>query len=106
MFENVEVNTEVEAITAGKNGGAAAHEVLLKALENAKGYSMKTAAAIKLLYEGDTRSADKVKNSFASVKTHCWTKSDVRVEYADSGHTVIKAVGKRVKGTDKYQPFA
>ena len=104
-MKDVKVNT-TETKKANSGAGSAKHEQLLEILSEAKGYSMNTVDAIEALYPGDTRSQDKIKNSFASVKTHCWTKSDWRVEYVDSNHDIIGIVGKRVAGTNEYNPIA
>jgi len=109
-MKDIKVNTK-EAKDVGNGSGIAAHEMLLAALADSKGYSMRTVDAIELLYPNDPRSADKVKNSFASVKTHCWTKSDYRVEYTDSQRENIAIVGKRAvdengNTTNKYNPVA
>ena len=59
---------------------------------------MNTVDAIELLYPGDTRSHEKVKNSFASIKSHCFSKADWRVDYLDAKNEVIGIVGKRAEG--------
>ncbi len=95
-----------KTVAANSGAGSAKHEMLLDLLSNQDGYSMNTIDAIEALYPGDTRSNEKIKNSFASVKTHCWTKSDWRVEYVDSNRDVIGIVGKRVAGSNEYNPIA
>jgi len=82
-MKDVKVNVK-ETKAVGHGTGIAAHEMLLNALSDSDGYSMRTVDALEMLYPGDTRSHDKIKNSFASVKTHCWTKADWRVEYTDA----------------------
>jgi len=104
-MKDIKINTK-ETKVAGNAGGAAKHEQLLNALSQADGYSMRVVDAIEMLYPNDPRPEEKVKNSFASVKTHCWSKSDWRVEYVDSTHETIGIVGKRVAGTDTYNPIA
>jgi len=104
-MKDVKVNTD-KTQAANSGAGSAKHEMLLDLLSESKGYSMNTIDAIEALYPGDTRSHEKIKNSFASVKTHCWTKSDWRVEYVDSNRDVIGIVGKRVAGTNEYNPIA
>jgi len=94
-----------KTVAANSGAGSAKHEQLLELLSESKGYSMNTIDAIEALYPLDSRSKDKIKNSFASVKTHCWTKSDWRVEYIDSNRDVIGIVGKRVAGTNEYNPI-
>ncbi len=105
-MENVKLNDKAEAVKAGRNGSAAQHVTLLEALSSNEGYSMKTKDALELLYPGDPRPEVDIKNSFASAKTHCWTKADWRVEYLDATRSTIGIVGKRIKGTDTYQPVA
>ncbi len=103
-MKDITINTkETKNITS--SSGQAAHEILLDALSSAKGYSMTTQSALDLLYKEDPRSEDKIKNSFSSVKTHCWTKADWRVEYLDPTHNTIGIVGKRVTGTNTYNPI-
>ena len=97
-LNEIEVNTE-EA-KKSTSGGQAAHETLLEALASSDDYSMRTVDAIELLYAGDLRTEDKIKNSFASVKTHCFTKADWRVEYTDPARETIAIVGKRAAGND------
>lgn len=104
-MKDIKVNTK-ETKAVGHGSGVAAHEQLLELLSNSDGYSMRTVDAIEALYPADTRSADKIKNSFASVKTHCWTKSDWRVEYTTSQRDQIGIVGKRIAGTNEYNPIA
>ena len=104
-MKDVKVNVE-ESKAVGNGTGIAAHEMLLDALSSKDGYSMRTVDAIELLYPADPRSNDKIKNSFASVKTHCWTKADWRVEYIDSTRETLAIVGKRIAGTDEYNPVA
>jgi len=106
MLDTIVVNEE-ESVKSKTASGNPAHEILLEALGNCDDYSMTTQAAIALLYAGDDRSEDKIKNSFASVKTHCWTKSNWRVEYTDSARKNIAIVGKRsTTDPDKYNPIA
>ncbi len=102
-MKDLKVNSET-TVAANSGAGSAKHEQLLEILSESKGYSMRTVDAIEALYPGDNRSQEKIKNSFASVKTHCWTKSDWRVEYTDSNRDIIGIVGKRVAGTNEYNP--
>lgn len=95
-LKDIKLNTK-ETKTSNA-GGQAAHETLLEALSNSKGYSMRTVDAIEVLYAGDDRSEDKIKNSFASVKSHCFSKADWRVEFTDSARENIAIVGKRAEG--------
>ena len=104
-MKDIKINTE-ETKAVGNGSGLAAHEMLLEALSSSKGYTMRTVDAIDALYPNDSRSTDKIKNSFASVKTHCWTKADWRVEYTDSQRENIAIVGKRIAGTNEYNPIA
>ncbi len=103
-MKDVKLNTK-EAVS-GKAAGQAAHEVLLDALSESPNYSMPISEAIELLYAGDERTSGKIMHSFASVKTYCWTKSDWRVGFTDQSRKEIGILGKRVAGTDTYNPIA
>ena len=101
---NIAVNSE-ETKDVANGSGQAAHEVLLEALSSAEGHSMPTKSALELLYANDKRPLIDIKNSFSTVKTHCWTKADWRVEYLDPQRTTLGIVGKRVVGTNTYNPI-
>ena len=102
-MKDIKVNADKkQAISSG--AGSATHEQLLDMLSERKGYSMPVQEAIDTLYAGDDRSDQKKKHSFASVKTYCWTKSDWRVEFTDNTRKNIAIVGKRIAGTNQFNP--